>query len=228
MRADLSSDEDGKDTLLKPRNFQLAIAYRLGVYVLDHEIPCPLCKQPIDKFGDHATCCTKSGDVIIRHNALRDLVGDFANDGMLSPVLEKQGILGNTTGRRPGDITFQRWAEGKGLAVDVAVTSPLAPTYQRLKEPCEWYAATQKHGKYDASFVGTNYFFSAMVFETLGAINVEGEEVLRMLFRFAAKRLGREFTSYCGRAWERVSCNLQRSVSQAILTRIDGKEFRGE
>ena len=26
-----------------------------------------------------------------------------------------------------------------------------------------------------------------MVFETLGAINVEGEEVLRQLFRFAAK-----------------------------------------
>ena len=30
-----------------------------------------------------------------------------------------------------------------------------------------------------------------MVFESLGAINVEGEEVLRSIFRFAAKRLGR-------------------------------------
>ena len=91
--------------------------------------------------------------------------------------------------------------------------------------PCEWYAATQKHGKYDAGFEGTDYDFSAMVFETLGAVNAEGEEVLRMLFRFAAKRLGREFTSYCGRAWARVSCILQRSVSQAILTRIDGREL---
>ena len=75
--------------------------------------------------------------------------------------------------------------------------SPLAPTHEWMKKPCEWYAATQKHGKYDASFVGTNYFFSAMIFETLGGVNAEGEEVLRMLFRFAAKRLGREFTSYC-------------------------------
>ena len=40
-----------------------------------------------------------------------------------------------------------------------------------------------------------------------------------------AKRLGREFTSYCGRAWARVSCNLQRSVAQSILNRIDGREF---
>ena len=136
--------------------------------------------------------------------------------------MEKKGILGNTTGRRPGDVTFERWAEGKALVIDVAV---MADTCIRMEEPCEWYAATQKHGKYDASFKETQYTFSAMVFETLGAINVEGEEVLRQLFRFAAKRLGREFTSYCGRAWARVSCNLQRSVSQAILNRIDGLEF---
>jgi hypothetical protein len=71
------------------------------------------------------------------------------------------------------------------------------------------------------SFAGTEYLFSAVVFETLGAVNVEGEELLRMIFRFASKRLGREFTSYCGRAWARLSCNLQRSVSQAILTRVD-------
>ena len=51
------SDEDGKETLLRPRNFQIAVAYRLGIPVLNQEIPCPLCKQPINKFGDHATCC---------------------------------------------------------------------------------------------------------------------------------------------------------------------------
>ena len=69
------------------------------------------------------------------------------------------------------------------------LTSPLTATYERLEEPCEWYAATQKHGKYDADFKGTQYVFCAMIFETLGAVNVEGEEVLRQLFRFAAKLL---------------------------------------
>ena len=120
---------------------------------------------------------------------------------------------------------FPLWAESKALVIDVAVTSPLTATYERLIEPCEWYAATQKHGKYDADFKGTQYTFCAMIFETLGAVNAEGEEVLRQLFRFAAKRLGREFTSYCGRAWARLSCNLQRAVAQSILNRIDGREF---
>ena len=94
----------------------------------------------------------------------------------------------------------------------------------RVNSPCEEYAANQKHRKYDASFEGSNYSFCAMVFETFGAVNQEGEEVLRQLFRYAAKHLGREFSSYCVRAWARLSCTLQRSVAQAILNRIDGTE----
>ena len=105
--------------------------------MIDEEIPCPSCQQTINKYGDHATCCTRNGDLIIRHNSLRNLVEDFASDGMLSPVLEKEGIP--TSGR----VTLERRAEGKGLAIDVAVTSPLAATYVSKKEPCEWYAATQ-------------------------------------------------------------------------------------
>jgi hypothetical protein len=220
------SEEDGRDTLLKPRVFRTAVAYRLGVPVLDKEIPCPLCKQTINIYGDHATCCTKNGDIIIRHNTLRNLIDNFASDGLLSPELEKQGILGNTTGRRPGDVTLHRWDAGGALAIDVAITSALGKASIRRESPCEEYALTQKHGKYDKSFAETNYSFCAMVWETLGALNSEGEEVLRQIFRFAAKQLGCEFSSYCGRAWARISCCLQRSVGQAILNRIDGREFR--
>ena len=220
----LPSEEDGRDTILKPRNFRIAVAYRLGVHVIDREISCPLCMQTIDKFGDHATCCSKRGSLLIRHNAVRDLVALIAQEGLLNPQLEKQGILGPTTGRRPGDVTIPNW-NGGGLAIDVAVTSPLTKGNTRVENPGEEYARSQKHGKYDAGFVGQSYSFCAMVFETLGALNSEGEDVLHSLFRFAAKQLGREFTSYCGRAWARMSCTLQRSVSQAILTRIDGREL---
>ncbi len=170
-----------------------------------------------------ATCCAKNGDLVIRHNALRNLVYSIASDGLLKPVLEKQGILGPTTGRRPGDVSVPDWKHHNGLAIDVAVTSPLTKGSLRVVSPCEDYAKVQKHKKYDASFVGTNYFFCAMVFETLGAINDQGEEVLRQLFTFAAQHRGVEFSSYCSRAWARVSCCLQRSVAQVIVNRIDGR-----
>jgi hypothetical protein len=94
------------------------------VPVIDNEIPCPLCMQTIDKYGDHATCCSRKGELVIRHNGLRDLVHLVAKEGLLNPQLEKQGILGPTTGRRPGDVTIPNW-NGGGLAIDVAITNPL-------------------------------------------------------------------------------------------------------
>jgi len=104
--------------------------------------PLPFVQAAINRC-DHATCCAKKGDVIIRHNSLRNLIDSIGTDALLSPVMEKKGILGNTTGRRPGDVTFQRWADGKALVIDVAVTSPLVDTYVSLEDPCNWYAATQ-------------------------------------------------------------------------------------
>jgi hypothetical protein len=141
--------------------------------------------------------------------------------------MEKKGILGPTSGRRPGDVSIPDWS-GSPLAIDVAVTSPFVKASLLLNTPCEEYAASQKHRKYDESFKGTDYSFCAMVFETLGAVNQEGEEVLRQIFRFAAKHLGREFSSYCVRAWARVSCTLQRCVAQSILNRVDGTECEEE
>ena len=68
-------------------------------------------------YGDHAICCAKNGDLVIRHNALRNLVYSIASDGLLQPQLGKQGILGPTTGRRPGDVTIPDWKLNKGLAI---------------------------------------------------------------------------------------------------------------
>ena len=42
------SEDDGNDTILRPRNFQIAVAYRLGVPVLNEPVPCRLCKPLIN------------------------------------------------------------------------------------------------------------------------------------------------------------------------------------
>src|SRR3954451_11911689 len=90
-------------------------------------VRCPSCMHTfLDRHGDHAICCTTTGDLIVRHNRIRDLVDKFAREGHLGPVLEKKGILGETSGRRPADVTIPLWCEGKGLAVDVAVTCPFS------------------------------------------------------------------------------------------------------
>ena len=99
------------------------------------------------------------------------------------------------------------------------MTSSLASSNLQHSEPCEAYAAHKKHAYYDEDFKGTAFEFAAMVFETTGGVNNEGMEVLRQLFRFAAKHQGQQLSVYCGRAWARLSCNIQSSVAQCFLNR---------
>ena len=96
---------------------------------------------------------------------------------------------------------------------------PLAAYNLSCEEPCERYAETHKHNYYDKDFKGTAFEFAAMIFETTGAVNSEGLDLLRQLFRFAAKHQSRQLSVYCGRAWARLSCSLQSSVSQCFLNR---------
>ena len=177
------------------------------------------CMQTIDIYGDHAACCTVSSDRIHRHNRVRNLVDKIASEGMLSPIMEKTRLLGDVYGRRPGDVTIPVWRANKGLAIDVAVTSPLAASNLNDSKHCETYAKTKKHDYYDEDFKGTQFEFAAMVFETTGGVNAEGLEVLRQLFRFAAKHQSIQLSVYCGRAWARLACNIQSSVSQCLLNR---------
>ena len=207
---------------MRPRNFQVAVRYRLGVPVVSSPFPCPLCEQSFDIRGDHAACCTRTGDVVVRHNRIRNLLDRVCHEGLLEPQLEKKGILGPTSGRRPGDVTLPIWADGKGLAIDVAVTSPYSVAGLRSSSPADNYATNHKHSKYESGFVGSGFSFCAMVFETTGGVCEEGSGVLKQIFRFAARNRGTTLSVYAGRAWARLSCNLQTSVSQAILNRVSG------
>ena len=78
--------------------------------------------------------------------------------------MEKKGILGDAPGRRPGDVTIPLWSEGKGLAIDVAVTCPFSSSNLARDDPAEYYAKHLKHRKYGAGFAGAIYDFSALIF----------------------------------------------------------------
>jgi hypothetical protein len=158
----------------------------LGLPVISAPAPCPLCKQTMDVYGDHALCCKKSSDTITRHNRVRNLIFQFADMGLLSPELEKLGILGVTdrSRRRPGDVSFKSWAPHRGLAIDVAVICPLAASHLNQEEPCEDYAVLlHKHARYDESFKGSDYDFAAMVFETSGAVNSSSQADFSLCFQ---------------------------------------------
>src|SRR4051812_17731709 len=210
---------DGSDCILPPRIFRTAVARLLNQ--CSHSVTCPLCEQIMDLQGDHPLCCKKSGDRITRHNRLRNLVFKLADTGLLAPELEKLGILGVTdkSRRRPGDVSIKNWSLRRGLAIDVAVICPLAASHLHSLEPCESYAKFHKIDRYVAAFVNSDYDFVPVVFETSGAVNKEGETVLKQIIRFASKREGITHTVFAARAWARISCCVQAASAQQILNR---------
>jgi hypothetical protein len=212
---------DGTDTLLPPRIYRTAVARLLGQPVFSTSAPCPLCEQTMDLLGDHPLCCKKSGDRITRHNRLRNLVFKLADTGLLAPEMEKLGILGVTdkTRRRPGDVSIRNWSFRRGLAIDVAVICPLAESHLGKLEPCESYAQHEKIDRYADAFVHSDYDFAPVIFETSGALNKEGETVLKQIIRFASKREGITHTIFASRAWARLSCCVQAASAQQILNR---------
>jgi len=160
---------EGSDCVMSPAVFRTAVRYRLGVPVARAGVNCSFCMQPFDLRGDHAACCKKNADIIVRHNRIRNLISRMAEEGLLSPVLEKRGILGDSKrpGRRPGDVTLPCWRDSKGLAVDVCVTSPFSVKNLYSAAPADDYGL-RKHRKYDEGFVHTAFSFCALL-KRLGA-----------------------------------------------------------
>ena len=164
----------------------------------------------MDVLGDHALCCKKTRDLVTRHNRLRNLVFNIADMGLLAPEMEKLGLLGPTdkSCRRPGDVSFKNWSFNRGLAIDVAVICPVAVSNLSYDAPCEEYARKRKHKLYDPGFIGSDYDFVAMVFETSGAVNSEGMELLKQIIRFASRRSGVGHSAFSARGYLVVSKHL--------------------
>ena len=80
--AKLSSEDLG--LALSSREFTAAVRFRLGV-VLQEGKQCAVCKAGLDSVGLHALQCRSGGDVIHRHNALRDCLYASCSAAALGP-----------------------------------------------------------------------------------------------------------------------------------------------
>ena len=113
---------------LNSKEFINATKYRLGVPVFSNDGPCPICQRPSDMLGDHAIVCANRGEVIARHNHLRNALFEAAQAANLAPRKEEQALIpGNNN--KPADVLIPYWTGGRPTALDVTVRSPLSPTY---------------------------------------------------------------------------------------------------
>jgi len=131
--------------------------------------PCPLCKEPVDVFGDLAVSCKKLG-FGDRHLGTQTLYPSRV------PHDREVDIAGN--GRSPADILLKAWDGRRDLAVDLTIVQPNPVAGRLLRGSAATFLKDKGERKCreNAESCGRmGVDFSPMVFYTWGGGSTEPE-----------------------------------------------------
>ena len=136
-----------------------------------------------NNLGHHAVTCKYSGDVVTRHNMIRDILVETCRRAHIGVKVE----VGNNLRRdhsktRPADILLPNWFLGRTAALDVSITSPLNPV-SLLEAGVSATAAAQatesrKHHANDPKCSDLGWVCVPMVVETYGAWGKEATAII--------------------------------------------------
>ena len=111
---------------LLPNDVQALVKWWLGLPVFTDADACPHCSPTLDIHGHHALICHAGGDVVTRHNHLRDSFADFCRRASLAPELESGcGLISTKDRTRPADVLVPNWSLSCSAAFDLKVINPL-------------------------------------------------------------------------------------------------------
>ena len=177
---------------LSSNEFRVALKYRLGVKLYENERKCPFCKSgTLDVMGDHAVSCHGRGDMISRHDRIRDKIISACSGALLSPISEQKSLLPDNNSR-PVDIFLPVWNAGQPAALDVTVTSPLQSSlFINASEKSGFALSAAEDRKYEqyaqkCSEVGIQSI--PLVFETFGGFSETVRKTLKRIATLADDR----------------------------------------
>ena len=158
---------------LDPHEFCVGIRWWLGLDI-SRGLTCSLCPNTaLDLLGHHAVTCKKGGDVVTRHNRLRDVFVDFCHQAHLGVHVEVGSNLTPDGSRScPGDVLVRDWITGRFAAFDFTVSSPLSVAL--LNQACitSGFAAlsaeTRKHKANDPTCSELGWVCVPLAVETYG------------------------------------------------------------
>ena len=174
--------------VLDPSQFQVAIKWWLGLD-LSYGSCCPLCPEiALGPLGHHAVTCKRGGDVVSRHNKLRDVLAESCRRAHLGVQVEMGNNLTNHSHTRPADLLVPNWVLGKPAAFDLSVTSPLNPTTLSEASVTTGVAALttelRRHSSNDTKCKELDWVCVPLVMESYGAW---GKEALESIFQLASR-----------------------------------------
>ncbi|KAL5479457.1 hypothetical protein EMCRGX_G022983 [Ephydatia muelleri] len=209
---------------LDPPVHQIAIKWWLGLDTSQGS-QCALCPGiALDPLGHHAITCKRGGDVVTRHNTLRDVLAEICHRAHLGVQVEAgNDLTADHSHTRPADLLLTNWATGKTAAFDISVTSPLN-TLTLLEAGVSAGSAaqateTRKHMANDAKCNELGWLCVPLVAETYGAWGKEAMEAFSQLASRLATHTCRQKSAVTFELYSRLNLHLVRANATAILTR---------
>ena len=215
---------EGLGLHLQPSEFQVAIKWWLGLDTSCGSI-CPLCPgKVLDPLGHHAFTCKRGGDVVTRHNKLRDTLAETCRRAHLSVKVEAGSNLSKDHSHtRPADILVPNWSLGKPAAFDLSVTSPHNSNILLEAGFGAGQAARateeRKHEENDAKCKELGWVCVPMVVEAYGAWGTEAMESFSLLASRLATSSNRAKAEVLAALYGRLNLMLVRANATAILSR---------
>ena len=214
----------GLNLHLEPDEFQTALKWWLGI---DTSLGscCPHCPDhQLDPLGHHAVTCKGGGDVVLRHNSLRDVFSLFCRRARLGGQLEVGCGLGvDKRHSRPADILVQNWIIGKPTAFDFTVTSPLNLTTLTeagvTRGSAAMAAEVRKHGVNDCKCSELGWVSIPLAVETYGCWGAEAQSTISRLASHLAIQLQCSISKAITTIYQRLNITLIRANTRALLSR---------
>ena len=209
---------------LEPSQFQVAVKWWLGLDT-SGDAQCALCpEKSLDPLGHHATTCKRGGDVVYRHNRLRDIVAESCRRAHLSVHLEVgHNLTPDHSNTRPADILIPHWCMGKPAALDLSVTSPLNPLTLLEAGVTAGAAATATEERKLKANTGKcadlGWVCVPVVAESYGAWGLTARDFFSKLGSCLATSLGKSKSVVIHELYGRLNMNLVRANATAILSR---------
>eukprot|EP00663_Eupelagonemidae_sp_cell21sb_P003029 gene3029-6398_t len=221
------------DLHIDDHRFRTLVQWWFGLPVLRQEQMCPCCHLAMDARGQHAVRCMTRGERTRRHNNLRRRLQSVLTGMGVENSQEQAGLLPDALTRRPADLYIPHFRDGKGEAVDFAVVCPLQEGYRDQSAEvagaaAESYAATHKVDvRWEAGGPTTaerceavGLTFTAMVFETYGAISAQGHALLRSVAKRMQVHHGLSLSEATDRLYQALSLQLQLDNAGMLARRM--------
>ena len=186
---------------------------------------CPFCPDTaLDPLGHHAVTCRHGGDVVIRHNRLRDEVFDLCRRAHLSVSVERgHGLTRDLAHTRPADILIAGWDRGKPAALDLTITSPLCSAI--LSESCHQAGAAalaaeaRKLHSNGPKCQELGWSCIPLAVETYGNWGKEAHDTFSRLASYLAIHQSSPKPAVVAEIYGRLNIALVHSIARAILAR---------